>query len=274
MTFGSCSDEEALVRQQYKSQDNLQARLRTHERYSVPRVDFTAWVLDRITWQGDEVVLDAGCGAGAYVEAVRQRTPYYLAGDLSFGMLHALAQPGTPRINLDAQQLPLAAESVDVILANHMLYHVPARGTAVREFARVLRPGGRLMAATNSAHNMAELDAIGVEVGKALGLAEPPAVRPTLSFTLENGEALLSRHFNRVERHDLPGALVFPEPQPLIDYLASMCERYVPFLPARATWEDVVAVLRRLLAAEIAERGEFRVNKLAGVFVCWNEEKL
>lgn len=53
-----------------------------------------------------------------------------------------------------------------------------------------------------------------------------------------------------------------------------MRERYVAFLPAGATWEDVVAVLGRLLAAEIAERGEFRVNKLAGVFVCWNEERV
>lgn len=273
MTSERRSDDEALMRQQYRSQDNLETRIRTHEQYSVPRVDFTSWVLERIAWRGDEVVLDAGCGAGAYVEPVRQRTVHYLAGDLSPGMLRALAQRGVPRINLDAQRLPLAGQSVDVVLANHMLYHVPDGKAAVREFARVLRPAGRFLAATNSAHSMAELEEVGAEVGKTLGLEEPLAVTPTLSFTLENGAALLSRHFSHVERHDLPGALVFPEPQPVVDYLASMRERFVQLLPAGVTWEDVAAALRELLSAHIAERGEFRVNKMAGVFVCWNEEK-
>lgn len=272
MTFRNRSDDEALVQQQYKSQDNLEVRIRTHERYSVPRVDFTSWVLNAIPWQGHEVVLDAGCGAGAYVEAVRQHTPHYLAGDLSLGMLRSLAQLSVPRINLDARRLPLGSKSVDVVLANHMLYHVPDRKAAVREFARVLRPGGRLLAATNSAHSMAELEQLGARAGAALGLGDALEINRSLTFTLENGDALLTRHFSHVVRRDLPGALVFPEPQPIIDYLASTRERYVQLLPAGVTWENVVSALRKLLATHIGEQGEFRVNKKAGVFVCWNEK--
>ncbi|MDX1686726.1 MAG: nitroreductase family protein [Candidatus Promineifilaceae bacterium] len=273
MTSGYRSDEQERVLQQYRTQDNLATRIRTHERYSVPQVDFIDWVLDRISWRGDEAVLDAGSGAGAYLEAAGRRAGRIIAGDLSLGMLRDLAPTGAPRVNLDAQRLPLAGEAVDVVLANHMLYHVPDREAAVGEFARVLRPGGRLLAGTNSARSMAELEELGARAGAALGARDAMALNASISFTLENGADLLSRYFDRVTRHDLPGALVFPEPQPVIDYLASMRERYVPLLPDGVTWGEVVTVLRELLAAHIAEHGEFRVNKLAGVFVCRKKKK-
>jgi len=274
MRSGYRSDDAAVVRQQYRNQDNLETRMRTHERYSAPQVDFVSWVLERISWRGDEVVLDAGCGAGAYVEAVGRRACRTIAGDLSPGMLRALEDADVARVNLDAQRLPLARETVDVVLANHMLYHVPDREMAVGEFARVLRPAGRLLAATNSARSMGELEEVAARAGATLGAGDVVNVNATLSFTLENGAALLTRHFSHVTRHDLPGALVFPEPQPVIDYLVSSRERYVKFLPRGVTWGEVVEALRSLLAAHIAEHGEFRVNKMAGVFVCRNEEKV
>src|SRR5690606_21738048 len=142
-----------------------------------------------------------------YGEAVQARTPHYVASDLSHGMLQAIAAPS--RVNLDAQRLPIAGGSVDVLLANHMLYHVPDKERALAEFARVLRPGGVLLAATNSAQNMMELSELLQRVAARLGVATLPPV--PINFTLENGGALLQHHFGHVQRIDLPGALVFRE---------------------------------------------------------------
>jgi 2-polyprenyl-3-methyl-5-hydroxy-6-metoxy-1,4-benzoquinol methylase len=58
---------------------------------------------------------------------------------------------------------------VDVILANHMLYHVPNQPAAVAEFARVLRPGGYLLASTNSIHNLYQYHQLRVDALLALG---------------------------------------------------------------------------------------------------------
>ncbi len=265
-----CSAEQSYVRSQYGTDENLSIRIRTHELYSETNVDFAAWVLDSIPWDGDEVVVDVGCGSGGYIDAARKRARAYFAGDLSLGMLQSLDGRGVPRLNLDAQALPLQHETADVILANHMLYHVPDISRALREFGRVLRPGGRLLAATNSGSNMAELASLGIEVAKKLNVSEQPDLAPDLTFTLETGAEFLQEQFAHVERRDLPGALVFAEPQPVIDYVGTMYERYERFLRDDVQWHDFAEALRAILQRKIERDGEFRVNKLAGVFVCWN----
>lgn len=266
MAQGFNLNDQAYVRNQYQVQDHLQVRVRTHQLYSQPVVDLPRWIVEQIGWEGTERVIDVGCGTGAYVTAARERGRFYVAGDLSMGMLRGL--PGLPRLNLDAQWLPLADESADVIMANYMLYHVPDIDKAVAGFKRVLRPGGRLLAATNSDHTMPELLALGEEAANRLGITGVPVVpRSVLSFNLENGQSLLERHFSQVSRHDMPGALVFPSAEPVIAYVASYSERLVGQLPARLGWPDVAAVLNDIVTEHIGRHGEFRVSKLVGVFV-------
>src|SRR5689334_24455051 len=129
MTNSPGTDRDILTQKAYATDDMLIIRQRTHELYSVPKINFTEWVLDRIEWHGNERVLDLGSGPGTYFSVLRQRIPEgtLTAGDLSMGMAHkALEQPDAGLVlNLDAQTLPFADGSFDVVLANHMLYHIP-----------------------------------------------------------------------------------------------------------------------------------------------------
>lgn len=267
----SFTDKHRLTTLSYKTPDNLNVRIVTHQLYTRPKIDFARWVLDQIEWRGDETAVDVGCGSGGYVEPVQARCRTYIASDLSFGMVQALPQPNLPRLNLDAQHIPLASNSVDVVLANHMLYHVPDKDAALRQIRRILRPDGRLIATTNSAGNMAELFNLRQQAMQQLGFSVDPALQksPVADlFSLENGRSLLQNHFRHVERHDLAGALIFPNPQPVLDYVASSRGWLEKFLPAPVTWDDLYRQLQSLLANHFASHDEFRVNKLGGVFIC------
>src|ERR1700686_2309592 len=71
--------------------------------------------------------------------------------DISPGMLAALSA-NAQRLGLevataqaDAEALPFAAESFDLVLGHAVLHHIPDLPRAWREFARVLRPGGTVL---------------------------------------------------------------------------------------------------------------------------------
>ena len=265
--------------QMYATSEPLAVRLQTHELYTRPQMDFHAWVLDHVPWRGDETVLDVGCGTGAYVEPVCQRLTgggRLLSGDLSLGMLRDVASKPSPGcvalLIADAMRLPLPNACCDVVLANHMLYHVPRIEEAVAEIHRVLRPGGTLVAATNSRHSMQAFINEMITACHALGSAIkiPPSPART-RFTLENGAASIEPFFPNVKRYTFESALVFPDAVPAIAYVHSLRHVYAPQLPDGVSWDALIEQVHRQIHSKVAAQGEYRVPKTTGVFVATRE---
>lgn len=110
---------------------------------------------------GDLVVLDAGCGTGAYSQAIVDRVRRVEALDMSQGMLDAarskLADAAAQgRIAFHRGSIlapPFDARAFDAAMINQVLHHLdddesagyPVHQQIVGEFARVLRPGGGLV---------------------------------------------------------------------------------------------------------------------------------
>ena len=95
-------------------------------------------------------VLDAGCGGGEPVlQELTRQSQEAIGLDFSSRQLEkALSNaPGARLLRGDMSRLPLAADTVDAVLAYHSLIHLPAaeHQTVLDEFARVLRPGGQLL---------------------------------------------------------------------------------------------------------------------------------
>jgi len=97
------------------------------------------------------MVLDDGCGTGAFLEFVRRRRTQverYVGIDVSRGMLsHAQrrlkAAGGDPLlVQADACRLPFAENTFDVVYARGMLHHLPDPARGMQEIRRVLKPGG------------------------------------------------------------------------------------------------------------------------------------
>ncbi len=272
-------DHRAVARKEYATDETLSVRMRTHRRYTYPQINFQAWVLDRIRWRGDEDVLDVGCGTGGYFEVIMERAPRgnLIASDLSLGMLMSAAdkigESNIELVNGDVESLPFADGSFDVVLANHMLYHVPDIDRAIREIKRVLRPDGVLIAATNSRYNMPEFDLLYRRAFSMLELPQEvkPPHRSSERFCLENGFQMLGRHFYAVARYEVPSVLIFPSVEPVMAYLQSTRATREPQLPPDVKWDDVMKMIEDQLSQLIALRGEFIVSKLGGALVAADE---
>jgi SAM-dependent methyltransferase len=145
-------------------------------------------------------VLEVGPGPGELSQRMRDELGAgVVAVDISPRMVELTRARGIEAIIGDVQELRFPDESFDCAVAAWMLYHVPDVELGIRELARVLRPGGRLVAVTNGADH-------------GDGLRELVSdVRGELCFTAENAAELLMHSFARVERRDASGWIVFPD---------------------------------------------------------------
>ncbi|MEZ4671901.1 MAG: class I SAM-dependent methyltransferase [Anaerolineae bacterium] len=260
------------VRRMYTTEEALRIRQMTHDQYSETRVSIADWALSNIQWRGDEQILDVGCGPGRWSTAVQNKLPdvKYYGFDLYPKMMQTHPLPEHIAV-ADAQRIPFADGAFDLLMANHMLFHVPDVERAMREFRRVLKPGGVIMATTNSVQNLPEIQAL---MRRAITLLVPPGTtnirvppQHTDLFTLESGTRLLSRYFFAVVRYDLPGKLVFTSADPLLAYIESTRSIREAELPAGVMWDDMMMIVREQIGRLIEHFGELTINKLSGLLV-------
>lgn len=101
---------------------------------------------------GVEKVLDAGCGAGHTALAFAPHVAEVVAVDLSEAMLaqcrHLAAARAIENVAFrlgDVERLPFDDHEFDLVVSRYSAHHWPNPGLALAEFARVLKPGGRVL---------------------------------------------------------------------------------------------------------------------------------
>lgn len=67
------------------------------------------------------------------------------------------AYPNVEVIQMDANDIPFEQDSLDVVIANHMLYHIDNVDGVLKSVSNILKTGGKLYAATNGESSMSEL---------------------------------------------------------------------------------------------------------------------
>jgi SAM-dependent methyltransferase len=255
------------LRKQYADSSNLDARVNLHQRCSVNHYGFHPWVFDQLHLSEGERVLELGCGPGHLWVANRQRLPndvHLTLTDFSPGMFAAAQRqlsdiPGATFRVVDAQDIPYPVASFDLVLANHMLYHVPDQAKAVAEMRRVLNPQGRFIAATNGQSHMQELTELVYEFDPAIRTMSNAVVE---RFSLENGGEVLGRYFSDVRVLRYADALHVTEPEPLVNYVLSMAR-------AQTSAEDWGERFTAFVEQRLAQHGAIHITKSSGVFVCY-----
>ena len=102
--------------------------------------------------RGDETVLDAGCGQGGVARLIRERAREVVAVDVE-RFADWNNEDGLDFQVANAEQLPFADASFDVVHSKDSLHHMESPERALAEYRRVLRPGGAALIVEANRYN-------------------------------------------------------------------------------------------------------------------------
>lgn len=207
----SLSDPE-VVRQDYASEAGLLARRSIYEGSEGPDAREVVW--RHVAESRPGTVLEVGPGPGELSERIaRELGADVVALDISPRMVELTRARGTHALVGDVQDLSFDDQSFDVVVAAWVLFHPSDLDLALSEIERVLRTGGRLVAATNSEQHLGE-------VWELVGVSSTG-----YTFSAENGEDALRRHLARVSTEIVEGRVTFPDAHAVRRYIANSINR-------------------------------------------------
>jgi len=215
--------------EQYENASNLRSRINIHEKFSVNKYGWMRWYFDELNLPKQCKIIELGCGDANLWEKNKDRIPKDLditLSDVSKGMLNdAKINLGKKSENfkfqiIDAEDIPYNDSTFDVVIANHMLYHVDNIQKALSEICRVLKPGGYLYCSTVGQNHMMEIrDIMSKFKSETMDIKSSDI---TSRFKLENGAYKLKKWFDNIEMKRYEDNLIVTEATPIIDYMFSM----------------------------------------------------
>ena len=258
------TDQTYLKSEQYKDASNLNARILIHELFSENKQGWASWIFDAYEkLPSPAKVLELGSGSGFIWMTCPERIPaewQIILSDLSLGML-ATAQENLASVEhdftyreIDAQEIPFDNASFDIVIANHMLYHVPDRPKALAQIKRVLKDGGVLIAATNGDNHL-------LEMNKWLKAAHPDPNYNSfgLPFTLDNGSEQLEPYFSSIEIMRYKDNLHVTDVELMMQYINSV-------ITVKGFSSADIPEVKAEMEAELARKGEIFIQKDSGIF--------
>ena len=211
---------------QYKNATNIAARIQLHRDYSVNHEGWFPWLFKNLHLKSGMKVLEVGSGNGSLWSQNLNKVPTDLSivvSDISAGMVTDAKEEIGQRPEfqykvIDAQNIPYADNSFDLVIANHMLFYCDDIGKAISEIKRVLKPGGRLVASTYSEQHMHEITDLVQNFDSDIVLTSTNLYE---RFGLDNGTDILKQYFDNVSYHHYDDAIEVDEAAPLISYILS-----------------------------------------------------
>ncbi len=172
------------------------------------------------------LVLDAGCGTGWFSRAASSHGARVVSLDLGVGLLAQVRRKCETRAVVGSVlDLPFGAGAFDAVISSEVIEHTPDPRRAVREMARVLRPGGTLaLTVPNRAWKAAVIIANALHLRPYCGLENWPSRRALVRWLQEAGldvEELFGFHI-------VP--FVFPFLYPAIDWFDRFGGRLAPIM--------------------------------------------
>ena len=211
---------------QYKNATNISARIRLHRDYSVNKEGWFPWLFSNLHLKPGMKVLELGTGNGALWSQNIDKVPAdvnIVLSDISEGMLADAKNeigenPEFQYAVIDAQKIPFADNTFDLVIANHMLFYCDDISKALGEVRRVLKPGASLACSTYSKRHMREITDLVQNFNSNIVLSSTNLYE---RFGLDNGKQILNKFFENVTCKKYHDAIEISEAMPIISYILS-----------------------------------------------------
>jgi SAM-dependent methyltransferase len=201
---------------------------------------------------GARTIADVGCGRGtSTLHLARKLRPHRLiAIDQSLKLLEITRQRALTdgfameAVRADFHRLPLAGETLDLVVAAFCLYHSPNPAEVVAGIRRCLRPTGHAIIVTKSIDSYREIDRVMVDTG----LDSKAAYRPSLydTFHTANAEGIVAAALRiEIVVHRLH-VFRFDTPEQLAIYLSTTPKYSLPEALMSGNGAPLASALRRL----------------------------
>jgi trans-aconitate 2-methyltransferase len=228
----------------------------TYDRVSEPQIEWAQRVLARLPLEGDETVLDAGCGTGRVTKLLLERLPrgHVIAVDGAPSMVeHARAALATRVTVLQSDLMELTlAEPVDAVFSNAVFHWVPDHDRLFARMYAALKPGGRMVTQCGGAGNVERFHTAARKVAEREPYAEYLA-----GWEGPWNFATAEQTAERLERVGFEDVETWLEPSPVIpddrpNFIATVCLGYhLLRLPEE---------LRDRFVADVVERSEPEID--------------
>lgn len=252
------------VSKQFSTDNNLVFRIDFYSKYDTAPQKFSDWLFEKYRFSENDTILELGCGNGYHWDNRIDMLPLgceLILSDISDGMINEVRRKygdkGVTVKKIDIQSIPYDSNSVDVIIANHMLFHVPDLSKALSEICRVLRAGGLFYAATDSN------EGIRPYLHDVLTRFDSSnkAFTEKFSFNLENGMEMLQDLFTSVHKFEYDFPLSVTDTKDLMKWFASTTD--ISGYTAEY-YNELYSYFENIRKKE----GNIIIPKKSGMFVC------
>ena len=256
---------EQKLKSQYLNSSNISARINLHKEYAVNKKGWFPWLFEQCQIQPGDTILEIGCGDASLWRENRERIPEnikIILSDLSDGMMRDVKRSIGKKDDrfrfdvMDAHQIHMPDESVDLLIANHVLFYCEDLQQVFREIKRVLKPDGIFICSTYSGSHMKEISELVKEFDDRIVLS---ADRLYERFGKENGKELLQKEFKDIVWVQYEDHLSVTDADALLAYILSCHGNQNRYIVDR--YRDFRAFVKKK-----TEKG-FYITKDAGIFI-------
>ena len=261
---------------QYKTAANLNARWDLYK-FCSPPIDIYKKAFGYLKLTGNEKILEVGCGDGSVLLSLREEMDHQ--GELTgLEINNTITKPtdnylsAHPRIKKikfligSADNLTgFRNNSLDVILAFFMLYHMDDIPKTLHEWSRVMGFRGKLVVSTSSQFNRPQ--GKGLKLKMAAMMGAKTQAKFSEPFNLENGQSRLGQVFSVTKKVECESEIRITDPEVYLRSLDSTRDMYDP-LPSDKTWQLARAYAQKTIQDEINDKGYFADPVKRGYFIC------